>query len=342
MDELVKRSIQQVEERKRHAWPWKFDEPWPQSYHIFSSSDNKWQAFEPGNTSTKPTAEHSSISKIALYSWNIDFMLPFPDARMRAAVRHLEQLVSSHDQETGIVIYLQECVGSDLELLAADEWVQKTFALTDLDKQNWQSGHYGTVTLVDRRLPISSCFRVHYSQTRMERDVLIVDLLLKQKTVRLCNTHLESLALEPPFRPPQMQLTAQYMRESGVHGAAVAGDFNAIQDFDPSLHRDNDLKDAYLELGGNENDALAGHTWGQQAATVQRQRFGTSRMDKVFFCGQLRCTRFERFGANVVLEDEEERKSIIGLGFEKPWITDHLGVMAVFEPDARASSQARM
>ena len=76
---------------------------------------------------------------------------------------------------------------------------------------------------------------------------------------------------------------------------------------------------------------LNGHTWGQQAATSFREKFGTSRMDKVFYCGDVCCVSFERFGADTELEDEEERTQIVQLGFDRPWITDHLGVKAVFE-----------
>ncbi len=131
-----------------------------------------------------------------------------------------------------------------------------------------------------------------------------------------------------------MELVASYMHSDNVYGAAAAGDFNAIQDFDRTLHSANKLKDAYLELGGDEDDAENGHTWGQQAGTVKRERFGTSRMDKVYYCGGLKCTRFERFGMDVELDgDESERQKILELGFERPWITDHLGVMAVFETE---------
>jgi len=93
---------------------------------------------------------------------------------------------------------------------------------------------------------------------------------------------------------------------------------------------DNELKDAYLELGGDEDDA-AGHTWGQQAATNLRERFGTSRMDKVFFCGDMDVTKFEKFGMDVIVENQDVEDDLLKLGLEKPWITDHLGVWAEFE-----------
>ncbi|KAK5162976.1 uncharacterized protein LTR77_011031 [Saxophila tyrrhenica] len=331
MDELVQRSIQASEAKKRTAVPWEYDKPWKQPCYAYSSSERKWNASGPDNSTSSAHIDNSTTRSITLLSHNIDFMLPFADSRMNAAVRHLETLISALDRSTASVIFLQECVASDLTLLANDTWVQQNFTLTDTGTENWQSGHYGTVTLIDNRLPLASCFRIHFSQTNMQRDGLFVNVLLQQKTVRLCNTHLESLAFEPAMRPPQMKLLAQYMKDAAVDGAAVAGDFNAIQDFDRTLHRENGLKDAYLELGGDEDDAEGGHTWGQQASTTNRERFGTSRMDKVFYCGSLRCSKFERFGAGLEVQDEGERKRIIDLGFEKPWITDHLGVMAVLK-----------
>ena len=51
-------------------------------------------------------------------------------------------------------------------------------------------------------------------------------------------------------------------------------------------------------------------------------------MDKVYFCGGAKVVSFDRFGADVVTEGEEESSQIIALGFEKAWVTDHLGMKA--------------
>ena len=330
MDDLVKQQIAKANAAKKANVPWEFDEPWKQPYYTYSNEQNNWIA----TTTSGQRASSSDISTLALYSWNIDFMLPHADSRMRAALRHLQTShIEKQNEQTASVIFLQECLLSDVRLIASDAWVQRTFAITDLSGENWQSGYYGTVTLVDRRLAIDSVFRVHFSETRQERDGHFTDVKLgsQQKTLRLCNAHLESLALDPPRRPLQMQLIAQYMHASGIDGAVVSGDFNAIQDFDRNLHIENKLKDAYLELGGSEDDAEGGHTWGQQAATVMRDRFGTTRMDKAYFCGELTCLSFERFGAGIEVEDEAERKELVELGFDRPWVTDHLGVKTVFE-----------
>lgn len=334
MDDLVKRAIGLAEQKTKTASsvPSKADEPWKQPWHVHSASKGEWEVQET------PHRRPHAVKRLVLYSWNIDFMLPFPESRMRAAIRHLQSLTQRRQSsDTASVIFLQECVSSDLTLLAQDPWIQQTFAITDVSTENWQSGHYGTTTLIDKNLAIKNVFRVHYEKTRMQRDGLFVDITLPMSsgetgTLRLCNTHLESLAFEPPFRPAQVALCADYMQKPEISFSAMAGDFNAIQDFDRTLHSDNSLEDAFLSCGGSEDDAEGGHTWGQQAATAQRERFGTSRMDKVFFCGRaMKCVGFERFGAGIEVEDSEEREAVVGLGFDKPWITDHLGVKAVFE-----------
>lgn len=322
---------------RKTSVPWKLDEPHPQSYYAFDTATSSWVS-KPLSLATDAAQNKDSvgITNIALYTWNIDFILPFPEARMKPALAHLDRLTSpeSLPSTTAPVIFLQECTPSDLNTIAATPWVRERFHLTDLDPTNWATTQYGTTMLVDSRLPVTAAFRVHYSETRMDRDALFVDVALGPgaHSVRLCNSHLESLALDPPFRPPQMRLIARQMHGRGIHAALAAGDFNAVQPLDRTLHVDggNDLRDAFLEMGGEE-DTEAGFTWGQQASTVLRERFGCSRMDKVYFCGGVRLVRFERFGEDVLVEGEEEGRQIVELGFEKPWVTDHLGVMAEVE-----------
>ncbi|OAA64207.1 endonuclease/exonuclease/phosphatase family protein [Niveomyces insectorum RCEF 264] len=330
MEALIGQAIKDSAALRKTAVPWTGDEPYPQSYYAFDSSTSSWAAQTPSSDGAVHAADDGRISSIALYSWNIDFMLPFAEARMKPALAHLGSLIGSErppSTTAAPVIFLQECTQSDLATIAATPWVRAGFHLTDLDATNWATNHYGTVTLVDARLPITAAFRAHYAKTRMDRDALFVDVSLAGKTVRLGNTHLESLALDPPFRPPQMQVVARYLRGDQVHAGLAAGDFNAIQPFDRTLHTDNGLKDAFLELGGKE-DTDEGYTWGQQAATSLREQFGCSRMDKVYYCGGAEVVRFERFGADVLTEGEDERRQIVALGFEKPWVTDHLGIHA--------------
>lgn len=333
MDAIVAQAIKDTGAARKSSVPWSLDEPYHQAYHAFDPATSSWIPKSPLTTNTAAIpGESSSVTNIALYTWNIDFMLPFAEARMTPALKYLEALTKSNPPTTASVIFLQECVPSDLITIAATPWVRERYHLTDLDSTNWATTHYGTVTLVDARLPITAAFRVHFSKTRMERDAFFIDVAMgsfngKTNKIRLCNSHLESLALEPPFRPPQMELIARYLHEDGVYAGLTAGDFNSVQNFDRTLHVDNDLKDAYLEMGGEEDDD-SGFTWGQQAATKLREQFGCSRMDKVYYCGGVKLLKFERFGEDVLVEGDEEGKQTVALGFEKPWVTDHLGVMA--------------
>jgi tyrosyl-DNA phosphodiesterase 2 len=185
--------------------------------------------------------------------------------------------------------------------------------------------------LIHRSLPIKSVFRVHYERTGMARDALCVDIALPQgQTLRVATSHLESLKRDPPLRPSQLATAAKYLHEDGVYAGIIGGDFNAIEDFDRTLHAENNLKDAYLESGGVE-DVEEGMTWGQMAGRRQRERFGLSRMDKIMFCGRVELVGFERFGMDVQVEDEAAARRLLQrIDLERPWVTDHLGVKAQF------------
>ncbi|KAI3320923.1 endonuclease/exonuclease/phosphatase family protein [Xylariaceae sp. AK1471] len=348
MEAILQNAIKQMELAMKPAdsVSWRPNEPHAQAFYGFDGATETWKAATPSSTEgSGPKSEPGEkITRLALFSWNIDFMLPFAKSRMDAGLAELRTRVSALPKGTAAVIFLQECLEEDLGTIGEKQWVRDGFYRTDLDSENWASGHYGTTTLVDRRLAVTDVFRVHYYHTRMERDGLFVDVAFdgarneedgegerkNKKVVRFCNTHLESLVPEPPVRPHQVELVAEFMNDGNVHGALMAGDFNAIQPFDRTLHSDNNLKDAYLELGGEE-DSEEGYTWGQQAATDLREMYGCSRMDKVFYCGGLKVDRFERFGRDVLVPGERERKEILKLGFEKGWITDHLGVFVEVE-----------
>lgn len=186
--------------------------------------------------------------------------------------------------------------------------------------------------LIPKSMPITKVFRVPYRNSMMGRDALFVDIaLLNAKTLRVCATHLESLRAHPPRRPNQLATAAAFMKKADA--SILGGDLNAIEDFDKTLHLDNDLKDAYLENGGEEG-AAEGMTWGHMACKQERDRYGLGRLDKLFFCGALKLdpAGFRTFGMDVVVEGGAG-KAITDSRyetFEKAWATDHLGIMADF------------
>lgn len=162
--------------------------------------------------------------------------------------------------------------------------------------------------------------------------------------LRLCTVHLESLAGWPPLRYVQWRACARHLQgwkdeedkdeddgaRGGVVAAVLAGDCNAIQEYDEALPRANGLRDAYLDLGGAEGDP-GGWTWGPQSR--DRSRFPAKRMDKVCFScrdEELRVKGLRRIGVGVRVEDEEALGELKQKGFLGVF-TDHYGLMADFE-----------
>jgi tyrosyl-DNA phosphodiesterase 2 len=259
---------------------------------------------------------------------------------MSAALDHLHDLVSSTAPDCAIIIFLQEMGVSDMEQIRDSAWIKQRFNLTEMDSRNWLSPYYGTTTLVDRRLQIDSVFRVPW-YSKFDRDGLFVDIKLYNhihpdappKVMRLCNTHLESLVADPPVRPIQMAAAKEYLRQPNVSCAILAGDLNAIEPFDRSLHKDNALNDVYLLIGGDgsvpgEEDSDNGYTWGYQSPQALRDRFGCSRMDKVLFQWSLSPTKFQRIGMGVKVAGEHSE--MMKAAGELDWVSDHYGVMCDF------------
>ncbi|KXX80789.1 5'-tyrosyl-DNA phosphodiesterase [Madurella mycetomatis] len=302
---------------------WRRGEPAPQAYFTFAN--DVWHPIETPELAYPPATEVPL--SFSVLSWNIDFMRPLADARMKAALKHLDSLVAGRASQS--VIMLNEMVDSDLKLIGSTDWVRRDYNMTDVSTENWELQCYGTCMLVPKSMPIRRVFRVHYERTSMQRDALFVDVALPQeKTLRLCATHLESLKADPPKRPSQLYTAAKYLHQA--HAGILAGDLNAIEPFDRTLHVENNLKDAYLQTGGQE-DAESGMTWGQMAEASERERFGLSRMDKVLFCGGLAVSDFGTFGMGVQVESEADREELVRTRqLEEGWATDHLGVKGDF------------
>jgi tyrosyl-DNA phosphodiesterase 2 len=68
----------------------------------------------------------------------------------------------------------------------------------------------------------------------------------------LCITHLESLPAFPPLWPDQIALVSRALSDDTVDAGVVAEDFNAIEEFDLTLHEEKGLRDRYSEGGGEE------------------------------------------------------------------------------------------
>lgn len=344
------------------------DEYTPQSQPHYSFSGSKWQRVGPppaAQEAAPVTNEKPRISNLRLLTWNIDFMAPFPQARMAAALAHLEAVVEGIPASAAVVICLQELrqdmpisfdrldktfdpqVADDLRQVASAPWVQGRFLVSDLTTDHWRCG-YNSVMLVDRRLGVAGVSRLPFV-SEYKREALLVDIAVTlsggqveggkgggKSVLRLCNVHLDSMAGKPPMRPIQWKACAKYLQDesNGVVGGILAGDCNANQDYDLTLPEENGFKDAYLEMGGKESDP-EGYTWGPQSRS---SRFPHKRMDKVCFCQPggsedqelLELKSLEQIGVGVKIGDEAISAKLAEEGW-LDFVTDHYGLMADFE-----------
>lgn len=176
----------------------------------------------------------------------------------------------------------------------------------------------------------------------MQRDGLFVDLAIAYtgknesgapKIIRLCNVHLESLDLEPPLRPRQVKTVAEHLHKEGISAGLMVGDTNAIQDFDKTLAAENNLQDVYLSLdpvdGGGLEDSEEGNTWGYQSKRDVREMYPPRRMDKMFWCGDMRPVKLEKIGVGVCVEKDKWKK-MYGMGLLN-FVTDHYGLCCELE-----------
>lgn len=324
----------------------------PVSQPFFTFNYGDWH---PSPPSSYPQANNPSFQSLYLLTWNIDFRAPYPRARMAAALAYLENLLTSIPSTSPVVIFLQEMQeqrlplqnlsgqshhqpvddeqqADDLTQLRSAPWVQERFHLTDIDTAHWDAS-YGQITLIDRRLAVAQVSRLRLV-SEFQRDAIMLDLYVqshRDKRLRLCNVHLDSTY--GSMRPIQWKGLAKQLQDldAGVVSSVLAGDCNANQPRDKTEPQMNGFKDAYLELGGTEDDE-EGITWGYQS--VDWKRWGRKRLDKVVFWGDIHVRSLVRIGANVKVEDEKMARDMNDLD-ELPFVTDHYGLMSELQVTGR-------
>lgn len=190
-------------------------------------------------------------------------------------------------------------------VLFRNEWIRENFQISHLESP--ESVRYFTVSLATRDVPVIAVRRVPYERTQMGRDVLFLDVALQgdPSILRVGNTHLESLPHPGVrFRPVQLAMAAEMMKEGDIRAGVIAGDMNAICPEDDDFPKSCGLGDVWeLQKGTEETE---GYTWGYQPPC----RFSPGRLDKVLFRGD--------FAFDEVEEGRLLRRIGVGLRFEEP------------------------
>lgn len=89
MEDIVQYVFKQAKRQKKpqEHIHWKPDDPGPQPFSFWDMDAGIWQPISPrARRANNDQAQQSPDPIMAPHSWNIDFMLPFAEAQMTAAL----------------------------------------------------------------------------------------------------------------------------------------------------------------------------------------------------------------------------------------------------------------
>ena len=267
-----------------------------QTWHEFDDSNKRWSRIDAARTTSslsytqKRTDEDSQ--NLVLVTWNVDSSAAFPELRVSAIISRILSLAPAVD-----IIFLQEVPQAALSSMLDDSRIRQHWFSSEANTARWEGQSFASMTLLSKarfgypleaseKTTLGPVWRVKYP-SRFGRDALCCDIFVPSSSpacaapgpantrVRLANVHLDSLPIQPSFRPHQISIIASFLRSAG-HGV-VAGDFNPVLVEDETLIQDNGLADAWVELHHGE----PGFTWGIDG----KQPFPPNRLDKIATAG---------------------------------------------------------
>jgi tyrosyl-DNA phosphodiesterase 2 len=293
-------------------------------YHYRRAKGGAWKHVS-GSKINDQTYHPSSIK---IVTWNVDFQSPQVRARVHVALQYLEKHVFKcprGEAPEPCVIMLQEVHSDALPHLLDYGWIRDHFVVTPINHTRWPNeSHYGNVTLVSRTLVVVKACILHFGHSSQSRAGVVVDIKLntpataaesREVTMRLINTHLESLPDGVHYRPIQLSILASYLKKRDeVQGGVIAGDMNAIGPSEVGFPVDVGLRDAWRKPDGDES----GFTWGYQGGGD----FPAARLDKVLYLPRrgYKVDEPGRIGIDLRAEYTE--------GGEDIWVSDHYGLVA--------------
>ncbi|KAJ5440419.1 Endonuclease/exonuclease/phosphatase [Penicillium cf. griseofulvum] len=286
------------------------DQAYPkfQSWHHFDPVQ-QWIPTRSNNTNepAKSTSE-GDPSDLVLLTWNIDAT----SSRTQERVTEIVTFITGLDPKVHVV-FLQEGPGSQAnEMILHGEYTPARFALdSDSGMSNATLG------------PI---WRVKYP-SHFDRDALCCDIFAfsprepepsSTTRIRLVNVHLDSLPMNPSYRPRQISIISSLLYAAGR--GLVAGDFNPVLKDDATLIEDSGLIDVWTSLHSED----PGYTWGVDG----EQPFPPNRLDKVAVLGlspyNIKTLKPKRLSN---LDESESQQA--GRTEEIPW-SDHHALLCSF------------
>lgn len=224
-----------------------------------------WSIYDNGWGPHNPSPSFKRLPSLKLVTWNVDGWAKDADQRISAILADIR----THNPD---VILLQELNAKTTTALLSNQWIRDSFYTSNASPEPENSGvPIVQITFVSRTLDVGEV----WSQTlpsRYERNLVISDV----GGVRLINVHFDSLAHDPSFRPEQVQIASELIKEAGA--GVIAGDWNPVMEIDHSLVQQNGLVDAWNEVGSGP-----GFTWNWDGRS--KEPFPPQRLDKVAVFG---------------------------------------------------------
>ncbi|KAL1404914.1 hypothetical protein Q8F55_008526 [Vanrija albida] len=249
----------------------------PQQWHVYDGA--AWVPAPPS------PAAAAAPEQLTLVTWNIDGFGAQAEARAACLLARVAELPTAPD-----VILFQEVNAAGAATILANPFVRAGYVSSEAPggsgaHWDWEGvpQPFVTLTLVSRALRVGDVFRTSLP-SRYARDLLTADVLLPTGTLRIVNVHLDSLAHDPSFRPPQVALATASIKAAGA--GVIAGDWNPVLPLDDSLCADNGITDEWVALKGADD----GFTWNWDGRS--KEPFPPNRLDKVATFG-VRATEIE-------------------------------------------------
>lgn len=170
----------------------------PLKVYRFRHHHNAWKHVRVDPAKQEWAGHHTKPSDgIKLVTWNLDYEAPKPAERIRKALELLQFTIFQCEEDSPgpCVIHLQEINHQGFNALREHEWIREHFALTPRGPEKWPGPHYmyGNVTLVEKSIPIMGVAIYNFGPSTQERTAIQLDIRLRGYTLRLVNTHLESM-----------------------------------------------------------------------------------------------------------------------------------------------------
>ena len=234
-----------------------------------------------------------TTSTRGLLTWNIDATSSQSQDRVTEIIKFITSLDPPVD-----VIFFQEVSKSASQQILGDSRIRLSWISSERDDTAWGKQSFATLTLMSKArftpntgsgMNSASLCPIWRARcpSRFDRDALCCDIFVPSSSdsklgskpsstrVRLINVHLDSLPIQPSFRPRQISIISSYIHSAGC--GVVAGDFNPVLEEDNLLIDKNHLTDAWGILRPED----PGYTWGVDGD----QPFPPNRLDKVAVVG---------------------------------------------------------